>query len=200
MTIKIDPRLVRQAQRGDARATEEVATMCRQLLCRRLSGLGVYGDAQEDLAQKALEVVLRKLDGFEWRASFETWALAILGRIRCRQEQDERKLRGREMLEADTDPERDSKLELAPDPDGDPVDEVAKSALRDALADCLSRVPPERREVWLRHRLLQHEHHVIAKALNMNGNTVATRIYRADQSLRHCLEGKGLTPSAFAMG
>jgi RNA polymerase sigma-70 factor (ECF subfamily) len=200
MRTALDARLVKRAQGGDREALAAVTDACRELFGRALSKRGVFGDAREDTLQEALTVVVQQLAGFQWRASFETWALAVLFRVQQRQRERET-LRGqRQALESEVGEEDDgSVLDRAVGRLGDPAREAEGSALRVALADCAGRVPIEMREVWLRHRIRGQEHHLIAQALELSINTVGTRIYRVDRKLRDCLESKGYTPEVIGV-
>ena len=195
MQAALDARLVRKAQGGNQEALSQVTDTCRRMFERALQKRGAYGEAREDVLQEALAVVVQQLAGFEWRAKFETWALAVLFRVQQRQREKEL-LRGkREALESEVgDEDEGSVLDRAEGHLGDPEREAGRSALRAALADCTGRVPIEMREVWLRHRIRGQEHHLIAEALGLSINTVGTRIYRVDRRLRDCLQAKGFTP------
>jgi len=201
MHTALDPRLVRRAQRGNHEALAQVTDACRRLFDRALQKRGVFGEAREDVLQEALAVVVQQLAGFEWRAKFETWALAVLFRVRQRQREREL-LRGRrEALDSEiSEEDGGSVLDRAEGHLGEPEREAGCRALSEALADCTGRVPIEMREVWLRHRIRGQEHHRIAEALGLSINTVGTRIYRVDRRLRDCLETKGYTPEVLGAG
>lgn len=217
MRRELDPRTVRRAQRGDQRARDEVARECRELYRRVLAKRGTVGERQEDIMQEALAVLLRKLPEFRWEAKFETWALAIVFRVEQRQVERDLANRERTVLESEmssddsADPwERQAlrkgawpgaaALEAGAAHSGNPEREALASALREALADCLSRIAIEMREVWVRHRFWGHQHHEIAHALGLKIDTVGTRIYRVDGKMRTCLEKKGYTAELLGVG
>ena len=195
MQTALDPRLVRSAQGGNQEALSQVMDTCRQLFERALQKRGMFGEAREDTVQDALAVVVQQLRGFEWRAKFETWALAVLFRVQQRQREKEG-LRGqREALESEVgDEDEGSVLQRASGDLGDPEREAGRAALSEALADCAGQVPIEMREVWLRHRVRGQEHRLIAQTLGLSINTVGTRTSRVDRRLRDCMEAKGYTP------
>ena len=67
---------------GDDDAREEALAELRQLLLRRLGqsvlgGIGVDDDFKEDIAQETLITVLSRLEQFEGRSRFTTWATTI---------------------------------------------------------------------------------------------------------------------------
>ena len=201
MAQQLNTNTVRAAQRGDGPARSQVAASCREMFRRALGKRGILDDAREEIIQEALIVVLRQLGGFEWRAKFETWALAILFRVQRRYQEQEITRGRRAALESDlaTDDDPDA-MERVSDPGDDPLVESIKAQLRDALSDCLKPVPIDMREVWVRHRFHGHKHEEIAAALELSINTVGTRIYRADRKLRDCLEKKGFTADTVASG
>ena len=215
MRVESDPRQVRRAQRGEEQARAQVVGECREVFRRALGKRGVLGESQEDIIQDATSVVLCKLPEFRWEAKFETWALAILFRVQQRHIQKEATRRERTVLESEmsaqdgNDPwERDGRVGAAAPPWGDPAAsregspeaESVRSALREALADCLSHIALEMREVWVRHRIWGHEHHEIAQALEVNIATVGTRIFRVDGKMRGCLEKRGFTAELLGAG
>lgn len=201
MHAALDPHLVRKAQRGNEEALAQVADVCRRLFERALQKRGVFGEAREDVLQESLSVIVQQLPGFEWRAAFETWALAVLFRVQQRYRERETLRVRREALESEVGDEDDgSVLDRAEGRLGDPAREASRSALSEALADCAGRVPIEMREVWIRHRIRGQEHHAIAAALGLSINTVGTRIFRVDRRLRDCLEKKGYTPEVVGAG
>jgi RNA polymerase sigma factor (sigma-70 family) len=204
MRSEIDAHLVRKAQRGDPEARGQVVEACRTLFQRALGRRGTSGEAQEDIIQEALLVVLRQLEGFAWRAKFETWALAILFRTQQRYREVETMRGQRYALESDIgsddDPEAFERSAGSGPRGDDPAQQTLQQALREALGDCLKPVPVEMREVWVRHRFHGQQHNEIADALKLSINTVGTRIFRADRKLRDCLEKKGFTADTVAGG
>jgi len=206
MRNETDPGVVRRAQRGDEQARGQVAEACGTLFRRALAKRGSAGEEQEDIVLEALDVLLRRLPSFRWEARFETWALAILFRVRQRAHAREALRRERLVLESEMspDPERDPWEETTAAAgtraDDDPMAMALNQALQEALAGCLGRIAIEMREVWLRHRLWGHAHQEIAEALGLSMGTVGTRIHRVDGKMRKCLETQGFTPEAIGAG
>lgn len=193
----ITKKMVSAAQRGDQAARDEIAQICQEVFTRALRRRRVDPDAAEDLSQQALEIVMRKLPDFRWRAQFESWGLAILFNCHLRYLQ-KLKLNGERM--ADQPVEADPIIDRVADhPGNDPFWQVYRRDLCQALADCLGQVNLVMREVWVQHRLQGREYHVIAEQMGLNINTVSTRIFRTDARMRKCLEAKNYTPATLAV-
>lgn len=200
MKTQSDPRVVRRAQGGDRQAIEAVAGNCRELFRRTLGKRGITGEAQEEIIHEAIALLLRKLPEFRGEARLETWALAIAFRVAQRYFDRQATLRERVVLESEMSLE-DDRNPWEQTPGGpEPEEEAMRNALRDALADCLSRIAVQMREVWVRHRMLGMAHHEISEALDIKIDTVGTRIYRVDGKMRTCLEKKGFTAQALGAG
>jgi len=204
MVQELSPRDVRRAQQGDQAACELVTQHCRGMFERALSKRGVPPEAREEILQEALLVILRQLAGFQWRAQFDTWALAVLFKVQMRFHQQKAARSQRYTLEsemgAEDDPEAFERIGGANASIGNPERLTLQSLLRQALADCLEPVALEMREVWVRHRFHGQQHNEIAEALHLSINTVGTRVYRTDRKLRDCLERKGFTADTLGVG
>ena len=189
--------VVRDAQQGDRDARQQIAQECHELFMRVLRRRRVDPEACEDLSQQALEIVMRKLPEFRWRARLESWALAILFNCHLRYLQKEKLAGERTVSQAEEGP---APVDLIADsPGSDPFWQVFRKQLGEALAECLSRISLTMREVWIQHRLMGKEYQTIANELQLNINTVSTRIFRVDARLRQCLEAKNYTPATLAV-
>lgn len=193
----ITKQMVSAAQRGQEEARAEIAQTCQTAFLRALRRRRVDAEAAQDLSQQALEIVMRKLPEFQWRAQFESWALAILFNCHLRYLQKQ-KLNGERIAEqpVEAEPIVDR---VADRPGNDPFWQVYRRDLCQALADCLSHVNLVMHEVWVQHRLQGREYHVIAEQMGLNINTVSTRIFRVDGRMRKCLEEKSYTPATLAV-
>jgi RNA polymerase sigma-70 factor (ECF subfamily) len=140
------------------------------------SVLGPGHDAHaEDVAQDVFLQVYRKLGAFEGRSRFATW----LYRIAYNRALDYRRsLAARPEAELVVEPASGGG---APDP-----------FRRDALADCISRLPHAQRSAVHLHYWLGHSTADIAATLGVQPGTVKAWLFRARHLVARCLASKGI--------
>lgn len=150
--------------------------------CLRLVG---DPDEAEDVVQEAFVRAYERLGDFDPTYRFYTWIYRI-ARNRCLNVLRRRRVWGLVTL---SDPERAPALPVA-----DRADRPAEDReLARALVDCRANLPADQREVFdLRHAegLSYRE---IAAAVGAPEGTVMSRLARAREKMRACLESKGVT-------
>jgi RNA polymerase sigma-70 factor, ECF subfamily len=190
---RIDPRVVRRAQRGDRECSEAVVEHCRGMFKAHLQRSKIFGEDRDDLLQSGLIEISRQLGRYEGRAALETWALTV---FRCI---IHRHFTGREdpaatavALGSSGDDEDDRSDDIPATTQGAESEALGRFFM-DAVRDCLARIPLGMRMVctlrWFRH-LEQHE---IAEELGLVIGTVQSRLGRGTPRVRQCLESKGYT-------
>ena len=136
-------------------------------LCRRL---GVQERAAEDAVQDVFVVVHRRLGDFEGRSSVKTWLYGITRRVakdhRRRVQRKEKDLVPAEGLSS---------------ADSSPRDQVEKNQAARLLQDILDGFDEKRREVFVLAELEEMSAPEIAEALELNVNTVYSRLRVARQ-------------------
>lgn len=193
----ITRQLVRAAQNQDPQARKQIADEMHDVFDRALRRRKVDAEAREDLCQQALEIMLRKMGEFRWRARFESWGLAILFNCHLRHLQKQKRTQERTVQ---TPQEGPAPVDMVADrPANDPFWHVYRRQLAEALSECLSRISLAMREVWIQHRLLGHDYKRIAEDMHLKIDTVGTRIFRVDAKMRQCLEAKNYTPATLAV-
>lgn len=140
-------------------------------------GPGHDGHA-EDVAQDVFLQVYRRIGSFEGRSRFATWLYRIAYN---------RALDYRRSLKAR--PEETIIVELAVSGGGAP-----DLLRRDALADCLSRLPDGQRSAIHLHYWLGHTAVEIAGTLGVQPGTVKAWLFRARHLVARCLASKGIRP------
>jgi len=155
--------------------------------CLRLVG---DHDEAEDVVQEAFVRAYERLGDFDPTYRFYSWIYRI-ARNRCLNVLRRRRVWGLVTL---SDPERAPALPAAEQSDRPAQDrELAR-----ALVDCRGTLPADQREVFdLRHAdgLSYRE---IAAAVGAPEGTVMSRLARAREKMRACLESKGVTGPATA--
>jgi RNA polymerase sigma-70 factor (ECF subfamily) len=156
---------------------------------RRLwwSCLRMLGDADEadDVVQEAFVRAWERLDAFDPGRRFYPWLFTI-ARNRCLNALRRRRTWGFLSLSRDDPPQiaaREGAGERAED-----------TELARALEDCLGTLPADQREAFdLRHGE-GFRYAEIADMLEVAEGTVMSRLYRAREKMRDCLETKGWKP------
>ena len=90
--------------------------------------------------------------------------------------------------------ERFEPIEVAPEPQPSPIDPLPDPALRQAIRNCLARVPRkplEALQARLRSRGLVPDRDLAAQ-IGMRLNTFLQNVTRARSALRSCLESRGI--------
>lgn len=174
--------LVAQAQRGDARAYEQLVT-ANQGIAFRVAHL-VTGNAAdaEEAAQEAFVKAYRALWRFRRGAPFRPWLLKIV----ANEARNRRRAAGRRELLA---------LRAMPPPIEDagstPESALMGAARRSELLAAVNRLPePARLAVACRY-LLDLSEAETAAALSCRVGTVKSRVSRALEQLRRELEERG---------
>lgn len=156
---------------------------------RRLwwSCLRMLGDPDEadDVVQETFVRAWERIGTFDPARRFYPWIFTI-ARNRCLNVLRRRRAWGFRSLSADDPP--------APAAPGGTSARVQERELGRALEECLEELPGDQREAFeLRHGDgLQYAE--IAAALGIPEGTVMSRLHRAREKMRDCLEGKGQTP------
>lgn len=140
---------------------------------RSVRMLGVPVDAADDAAQDVFLVAHRRLDDFEGRSGARTWLFAIALRVvsdfrRSRR----RKLRLLERV-----------MRTEPAPTHTPFDAAVGNERRDALLCALDGLPDEQRAVFVLADIEEMSAPEIATALDVNLNTVYSRLRSARKSV-----------------
>jgi RNA polymerase sigma-70 factor (ECF subfamily) len=136
---------------------------------RSIRMLGVPGDAADDAAQDVFVVAHRRLADFEGRALPRTWLFAIAVRVVS----DYRRSRRRKMRLLDR------VMHNEPEPAKTPFDAAVGSQRRDALLSALEGLSEDQRAVFVLADIEELSAPEIASALDVNLNTVYSRLRSA---------------------
>jgi RNA polymerase sigma-70 factor (ECF subfamily) len=152
----------------------------------------LLGDFEEacEAVQDAFLDAHRGLDRFRREARFSTWLAAItlnasrdrLARLATR--------RRREAYSLDA-PMATARGTVVPDPPSSAPDALAdleQEALRTRVADCLQTLPLDFRTVLVLRDLQDRTYEEIAVLLGARPGTVKSRLFRAREGIRECLE------------
>jgi RNA polymerase sigma-70 factor, ECF subfamily len=173
------PGLLERLRAGDARGFEELVTAYQhRVFGVALRMLGSRAEAEE-VAQEVFLRAYRSIGTFRGDARLSTWLYAITSRL-CvtRLTTGERRIA---RLGEDT-------LVRLADPRADPTTALERRELAQALETAIADLPEERRIVVILRDLEGLSYDEIAEALDLELNTVRSRLHRARLELKDKLE------------
>lgn len=180
-----DGELVTRILRGDEEVFEVLVDRYKLRLFRFVSRyLGDPEDAR-DVTQEVFFKLYAALDSYDPKYRFSTWAFRIAGNAAI---DHLRRKRIRALpLELPSDDESEGRRIDPVDGKPDPLEDLARSRLREALDLAIEKLPDDYRElISLRHygELAYEE---IAELKGMPLGTVKNKLFRARQALRDLL-------------
>lgn len=184
--VDIPFELVTKASQGDGEAFEEIY--------RRSSGfvysvalriVGGTADAEE-VTQEVFIKVYRSLADFAFRSAFKTWLYRIATNLALNAYK-------RKAREACRRAEYDDAAQ-APAAGPDAGSGMEKEESEKALRNILARLTPEHRACIVLREIEGLSYEEMAGALNININTVRTRLKRAREALMAVSEREGWSP------
>ncbi len=179
MASVVEPEAQQPAQARDAAWVERAYVEHHAFVWRVLARIGVPQSSLEDALHEVFIVLHRRRTDFDGRSSVRTWLHGIATRIGLR-------WRARARREPPPPPCNFG----PPDPESVASDAEALARVEAALA----RLAPERREVFVLCELEDMTGEEVAVVLNMNRNTVYSRLRLARRdfqlALGHCPESK----------
>ncbi len=145
--------------------------------------LGVEGASVDDVVQESFLVVHRRLEEFEGRSSTKTWLYGIVRRVAADHRRSLRRKPAHEAGSSDTD------LDGMHDPSGrGPESSVEQSEQLRLVRRLLAELDEEKREVFILTELEGMTMAEIAEALDVNPNTISSRLRAARREFEEALE------------
>jgi RNA polymerase sigma-70 factor (ECF subfamily) len=157
--------------------------------------IGNYDEACE-VAQDAFVAAFKGLASFRGEARFTTWLTTItLNQSRNRLEHLASRRRHEAWSLDAPPPGRDDDRPGDP-PSGAPsaLDLMEEQALRKRVEKCIDSLPPDFREVLVLRDLRDHSYEEIGAMLKVREGTVKSRLFRAREGVKDCLELAGGAP------
>ena len=176
MTSPSDAELIEAWRGGDEAAAAELVHRHAQAVARYLSAAGARDDV-DDLVQETFFRAFRKIAGFRGGASFRTWVISIGSNAL---KDARRRLRRRPVVPLETDE--------IPDERSDPHADVVGRDLEVRLGECVTRLPPMQRDVFLLRAQQDMEYEDIAEALGTTVGAARVHFHHALKRLKEWLE------------
>ena len=168
-----DHDLIRQAQRGEERAFEELVRRHEERAVRVALSLIANKEDARDIAQEAFLRVFRNLDRFDFEFEFHTWLYRIVTNLAI----DFLRKR-RPAMSTSAEQEEEADLDLA-DPDGAaPSDSLEHMETAERVRACIDRLAPHFRSVMILRELEGLPCIEIAKIVGTTHVTVRWRLHR----------------------
>lgn len=191
--------LIQSAQKGDLDAFNRLVLAYQSMVFNLAYRMMGESAAAEDATQDAFISAYRNIRAYRG-GSFKAWLLRITTNA-CYDELRRRQRRPSTPLEplGDDDEEIESPDWLA-DPGESPEEAATRKELGQAIKHCLEDLPLEFRSVAILVDIQGLDYREAAQAIQKPVGTVKSRLARARQRLRDCLQGSWeLLPAAFRL-
>ncbi len=185
-----DARLIEGLCAGDDRAYEALLTRFQPPVYNIVYRLLPDSTDAADVVQEVFLKVFRSIGGFRSRSSLKTWVYRIaVNEAHNRRRWFSRK-RGQETGLDDDQGEGVTYEQILPDHGPSPLEIAVDQETHAAIAAALKSVKPALREALVLREIEGLSYEEIAEVLQVNINTIKTRIVRGRQSLKELLSEK----------
>lgn len=149
-------------------------------------------DMAQDLVQDTFLAGLKSMKNFKGESSERTWLISILKRKIIDHYRKINSSKGKAEVRinySDDENEGDWLEERIADPfDKTAEDRIQNRELRDAIFDCLSKLPEKQAQVFRMKTIEGYDTEDICKELNINASNLWVIIHRARTAMASCLE------------
>ena len=187
-----DPGVVARIRAREPAALEAVVSEYLPQIVRAARGAGLRKEEAEDVAHATFVTFLEKAAAFEGRSHVRTWLFGIL----YHKIMEMRRLAEREQQSEDIDGVMESRFDprgsWSRPPSAD--DELFSRQIREHTVECLDAAPDRQRLAFVLREVEGLDTDEICKILEVTVTNLGVMLYRVRNSLRECLESKGVTP------
>jgi RNA polymerase sigma factor (sigma-70 family) len=179
--------LVRQAQRGDLAAYDELVKRYQERIYATVYHMTSNHEDANDLLQDVFSKAFRSINGFRGKSSFYTWMHSIAVNMTI----NFLKKRGRRFQmsldDVDLNIQNDKEfIELTASPS--PIRQADLGELQQKLNEAMLKLSPEHRAVVTMFDIQGMPHAEISKILGISEGTVRSRLFYAHRQLQAYLE------------
>lgn len=180
-----DADLVRLVLAGDAEAFRTLVERYRVRLYRFVERYTNDAEDARDVTQEVFLKVHAALDSYDPRYKFSTWLFRIAGNAAI---DHLRRRKARPIsLELPVDEDGETRAAEPRETRPDPFEDLSRRRLREALAEAISRLPDDYRELISLRHYGEMPYEEIAELKGMPLGTVKNKLFRARQALRDLL-------------
>src|SRR5256714_4069955 len=176
-----DEKLVRQAQRGDMAAFEELVLRHRDKIYARAFSMMRNEEEAIDLSQEAWVKGWQRLKQFQGESSFGTWMTRIVINL-CLDQLRKHKRQRTESIEA-MDEDSGGVERQMPVITVNPTAGLERTELRQRIDKALAKLSYEHRTVMVLHEFEEMEYKEIAKSMGCSIGTVMSRLFYARRKM-----------------
>lgn len=188
-----DVRLIEGLRAGDDRAYEELLTRFQQPVYNIVYRLLPDTTDAADVVQEVFLKVFRSIGGFRGRSSLKTWVYRIAVNEAHNHRRWFSRKRGHETGLDDDQGEGVTYEQILPDHGPSPLELAVDRETHAAIEEALKNVKPAFREALVLREIEGLSYEEIAEVLQVNINTIKTRIVRGRQSLKELLSERLVT-------
>ena len=192
---RTDEELLAAYQQGDVGAFEALLRRHRAPLFSFLNRMLGDREKAEDLAQETFLRIVKGAAAWTQRARFQTWLFTIARNLCVDQSRRDRFRKTDSLDETGPDGEP-SRMDGVAGSEPDPARGTENARLRPLLQQALLSLPAEQREVFILREQSGVPFKEIAEILEVNENTVKSRMRYALEGLRKALAAAGIDESA----
>lgn len=176
-----DTALVRDAQKGDTQAFEELVARHRDKIYARAFSMMRNEEEAIDLSQEAWVKGWQRLVQFQGEASFTTWMTRIVINL-CLDQLRKQKRQRAESIEL-LDEESGGVERQMPVVAINPTERLERGELRQRIDKAMSQLSYEHRTVLVLHEFEEMEYKEIARTMECSIGTVMSRLFYARRKL-----------------
>lgn len=185
-----DAALVARTRQGDLDAFEQlVAKHQKRMLNIAFRLISDYDDACE-VAQDAFLSAYKNIKSFRGDAKFTTWLTTITVNLSKNRLKQTRSRQGHIAYSLD-EPIKTRDGEISPDPpskEPSVLDRMEQRDIQSKVQDCIKALETDFREVLVLRDIQEFSYDEISAMLKMAAGTVKSRIFRAREMMRECLQ------------
>lgn len=180
--------LLLKAKEGSEAAFEEIIKMYQQKVCSTIFYMVKNENIVEDLAQEVFIKVYKNISKFNEESSLYTWIYRITMNTCIDEIKKEKKIT---YINTYIETE-DGNIEVQFEDESQRLDDILESKIRkESLVKAIKSLPSEQRALIVLRDIRQFKYMEIAEMLNLNLGTVKSKINRARQALKDCLQKDG---------
>ena len=176
---------IRQAVRGDQLAYRKLYQQYEPLIRGRVTGYFTWKADVDDVVSETFQKAFAALGGFDTEREFRPWLLTIATRTALdhldRIRREDQKKEGI-LFSASETPDGGGELT-----DTTPEEEIINDELHERLMGYIDELPSLYKEVMIKYMIDEMEYEEIARELELELNTVRTRIRRGKQHLANMM-------------
>lgn len=185
-----DAHLVSAAAGGDADAFERLVQRHQYRIYNFVLRMTGSREDAAEVTQDVFVAAFRRLQTFRGKSKFSTWLGAIAANLSRNRLTQNRRRRANETPSLD-DPIAAAAGGCRREPaaaEPSALERLETRALRRAVRECIARLPIEFREVVVLRELQELAYDEIAGVLSLRAGTVKSRLSRAREAIKQCLQ------------